>query len=150
MFKKINKKTKFTFFKKIFNKMDYKDYDKKVNQKEVEDFLLLTTMYNFDEAGKSNKWQNPQNLNDIYHSIDDIEIFNNNEEDWNFNLHEDLDIYNQKEKNIKNSINRSYKGIHIWNDNKNMKFLLLFVTSIGFSGGMLGIFICQYLLPAIC
>ena len=150
MFRKIHKKTNFSFLKKIFDLIDYKNYDTNVNQKEVEDFLLFTEMYNFDEAGKSNKWQDPQNLNEIYNSIDDIEIFNNNEEDWDFSLHEDLDIYNQKEENIKNSVNRSYTGIHLWKGNKNMKFLLLFVTSIGFSGGMLGIFICQYLLPAIC
>ena len=153
MLRKRIKKPKLSIFKKVFNKIDEasKDNDESIYQKEEEDFSLLTTMYNFDEAKKSNKWQNPGNLNGIYHSIDDIDIFSENEEQWDYNLNENINNHDQKNKNNnKKSINSNYNGIHIWKNNKSITFLMLFVASIGFTGSILGIYICQYLLPTFC
>jgi hypothetical protein len=153
MLRKRIKKSKLSFFKKVFNKREEanKDNDKNIYQKEDEYFSLLTTMYNFDDVKKSNKWINPQNLNGLYHSIDDIEISNENEEQWNYNLYDIINNSDQKNINNNNkSINSSYNGIHIWKNNKSIKFLLLFVASIGFSGSILGIYLCQYILPTFC
>jgi len=152
MLRKRIKKPKLSIFKKVFNKIDEANEhnDENIYQKE-EDFSLLTTMYNFDEAKKSNKWLNPQNLNGLYHSIDDIEIFSENEEQWNYNLNENINNHDQKNKNNnKKSINSNYNGVHIWKNNKSIKFLILFVASIGFTGSILGIYLCQFILPAVC
>jgi hypothetical protein len=152
MLRKRIKKPKLSIFKKVFNKREEasKYNDENIYQKGEEDFSLLTTMYNFDEVKKSNKWLNPQNLNGIYHSIDDIDIFNENEEQWDYNMNGNINNSNKKNKNNKKSINSNYNGIHIWKNNKSITFLMLFVASIGFTGSTLGIYLCQFILPALC
>jgi hypothetical protein len=145
MIRKSIKKLKFSIVRKLFDKRNDEDKDKNTSIKDENIPLLLTTMYTFNESDISNKWLNAHEINVLHKSIDNIEIFNDNEDKWDYNLNEN------NSKNLQNTNNnKSNKEKSLILYNKNMKFLLLFGVAIGLSGSMIGIVICQYILPSIC